>query len=200
MTGFLGANPAPMKDSEKEIAAANHPKIRLLVQKKLTSATPLTEASDTWTECTPETAETFPQSLTFSGENLGTGKCTRRADRLHLGWHTGAFLDKPRGLGAANLTSVLRTVALLPRTRAMRTRSRPSMRVKTRRMQAAGKPVVAHPRMPNDHGDAWIPGTLFNAMIAPYTRFAIKGVLWYQGETDSDAKRAPYYSSCVSPR
>ena len=30
-------------------------------------------------------------------------------------------------------------------------------------------------------------------MIAPYTRFTIKGVLWYQGETDSDAKRAPYY-------
>ena len=31
-------------------------------------------------------------------------------------------------------------------------------------------------------------------MIAPYTRFTIKGVLWYQGETDSDAKRAPYYA------
>ena len=30
-------------------------------------------------------------------------------------------------------------------------------------------------------------------MISPYTRFTIKGAIWYQGETDSDAARAPYY-------
>lgn len=35
------------------------------------------------------------------------------------------------------------------------------------------------------------PGVLFNGMIAPLTRFAIKGVIWYQGE--SNASRAYEY-------
>ena len=42
LAGFAGA---PLKDQEKEIAAADHPRIRLMVQKKATSATPLYEAS-----------------------------------------------------------------------------------------------------------------------------------------------------------
>lgn len=28
------------------------------------------------------------------------------------------------------------------------------------------------------------PGTLYNSMIAPWTRYAIRGVIWYQGESD----------------
>jgi len=31
-----------------------------------------------------------------------------------------------------------------------------------------------------------VPGTLFNAMIAPLTGFTIKGIAWYQGEADAE--------------
>lgn len=37
LAGFTGTIPAPLKDGEKEIAAANHPRIRLLIQQKATS-------------------------------------------------------------------------------------------------------------------------------------------------------------------
>lgn len=30
------------------------------------------------------------------------------------------------------------------------------------------------------------PSTLYNGMIAPYTSYSVRGVLWYQGETDRD--------------
>ena len=33
----------------------------------------------------------------------------------------------------------------------------------------------------------WKPSGLFNAMIAPLTRYAIRGVIWYQGESNTDA-------------
>lgn len=34
------------------------------------------------------------------------------------------------------------------------------------------------------------PTLLYNAMVSPFTKFAIKGVLWYQGENNSDEPKA----------
>jgi sialate O-acetylesterase len=41
---------------------------------------------------------------------------------------------------------------------------------------------------------SWKPAGLYNGMIAPETPYTIKGVIWYQGETNSEAKRAPLYA------
>jgi sialate O-acetylesterase len=41
--------------------------------------------------------------------------------------------------------------------------------------------------------NAWAPAALFNGMIAPLTRFPIRGVIWYQGESNADASRFPVY-------
>jgi sialate O-acetylesterase len=70
LAGFTGTNPAPLKDGEKEIAAANHPRLRLLIQKRATSTVPLTEASDAWTECTPDTARDFSAIAYFFGREI----------------------------------------------------------------------------------------------------------------------------------
>ena len=34
---------------------------------------------------------------------------------------------------------------------------------------------------------------LYNGMIAPLTPFPIRGVIWYQGESNSALERAPLY-------
>ena len=39
----------------------------------------------------------------------------------------------------------------------------------------------------------WAPGMLWNGMIAPLTPMPIKGVIWYQGESNSALERAPTY-------
>jgi sialate O-acetylesterase len=70
LAGFTGTIPAPLKDGEKEIATANHPRIRLLVQKKATSTVPLGDGSDPWTECTPETARHFSAVAYFFGREI----------------------------------------------------------------------------------------------------------------------------------
>jgi sialate O-acetylesterase len=41
--------------------------------------------------------------------------------------------------------------------------------------------------------ESWRPAGLFNAMIAPLTPFAIKGVIWYQAESNGDADGVPLY-------
>jgi sialate O-acetylesterase len=39
---------------------------------------------------------------------------------------------------------------------------------------------------------AWAPAALFNGMIAPLTPFAIRGVIWYQGEANSGPRASLY--------
>jgi len=40
---------------------------------------------------------------------------------------------------------------------------------------------------------SWGPGMLWNGMIAPLAPFPIRGVIWYQGESNSRLERAPLY-------
>ena len=47
------------------------------------------------------------------------------------------------------------------------------------------------PQAPFGPGNAWAPGGLYNAMIAPMIPYAIRGAIWYQGE--SNAGRAYQY-------
>jgi sialate O-acetylesterase len=194
LAGFTGTPPAPLKDGAKEIAAANHPRIRLLLQKKATSTVPLSEASDTWTECTPDTATHFSAVAYFFGreisarENIPIGLI----DTTWGGTPAHSWIST-EALASANLTSVFEDAGAIAQDQGRADQIHANYAREDAALQAQGKPAATHPRLPGDHGGAWVPATLFNAMIAPYTRFTIKGVLWYQGETDSDAKRAPYY-------
>lgn len=57
--------------------------------------------------------------------------------------------------------------------------------------KASGKPLPGRRWHPDFA--AWAPAALFNGMIAPLTPFAIRGVIWYQGEANS-GDRAPLYA------
>lgn len=49
-----------------------------------------------------------------------------------------------------------------------------------RMVPGAGAPMIASPQSNSS------PTALYNGMIAPYTNYAVKGFLWYQGETNAD--------------
>jgi sialate O-acetylesterase len=57
--------------------------------------------------------------------------------------------------------------------------------------KAAGKPTPMFPWTPVL--ESWGPGMLYNGMIAPLTPFPIRGVIWYQGESNSVLDRAALY-------
>jgi sialate O-acetylesterase len=56
---------------------------------------------------------------------------------------------------------------------------------------AEGKPAPNRPWHPEF---GWSLGGLYNAMVAPLTPFAIRGVIWYQGESNTSPERAPVYA------
>ncbi|MGD0913121.1 MAG: sialate O-acetylesterase [Terracidiphilus sp.] len=57
--------------------------------------------------------------------------------------------------------------------------------------KAQGKPVPNSPWTPDLA--SWGPGMLWNGMIAPLTPAAIRGAIWYQGESNASPERAPIY-------
>jgi len=57
--------------------------------------------------------------------------------------------------------------------------------------KASGQPPPKHVARRNVL--SWQPGGLYNAMVAPLTPMAIKGVIWYQGEANRYSDRAGLY-------
>lgn len=47
-------------------------------------------------------------------------------------------------------------------------------------------PNLHQPTMPLGPGNPWVPASLYNGMIACLPPFAIRGVIWYQGESNAD--------------
>ncbi len=58
--------------------------------------------------------------------------------------------------------------------------------------KAQGKPIPQFPWHPPL--ESWGPGNLWNGMIAPLTPMPIRGVIWYQGESNSALERWPLYN------
>lgn len=191
LKGFTGA---PLKDGEAELARANHSNIRLLLQRRRTAADVLFDTEDTWAECTSESAKNFSAVAYFFGRELA------EKEKVPIGLIDSTWGGTPadawisgEGIAAAHLSFVATDAGKVAREQGMADQLKSLYRTKAEALKHAGLPVPARPRIPNDHDGSWAPATLYNAMIAPYTKYAIKGVIWYQGETDATAERALNY-------
>ena len=120
-----------------------------------------------------------------------------RCDRFILGRHADRFLDQPRRPLRRRVAD-----ACLRRARPLRRHADPSGADRigredapTPRLPPITCPRPQHPWHPDP--SSWIPAGLYNGMVAPFTPYAIKGFLWYQGETDSAPDRANLYAKLL---
>lgn len=196
LKGFPGS--AVIKNAEQEIAAATHPKIRLLLVDKKSSDYPLNDEPDTWTLCTPETAADFSAVAYFFGREIAA------KENVPVG-----LIDSTWGGTPADSWVSMDTFGshpeLLPafasRARFANLQANVEARIaaekaETEAARAAGQPLPHFDWHPNEA--SWLPSGLYNGMIAPFTPLSLRGFLWYQGETNSAHDRAPYYESLFS--
>jgi sialate O-acetylesterase len=181
-------------NEEQEIAAANYPLIRMFTGDAVRTNVPQSRVAGEWKVCTPETAPAFSAVGYFFARDL------QREIKIPVGILTLAF-------GASTAEAWIRRDAL-----AADAKLQPmlvSFDAAVEKFRTNPPPVVAAPRSedvaatnavavstnsvagkrsrssaPRDPIlDQHNPTVLFNGMIAPVVPFALRGVIWYQGES-----------------
>jgi sialate O-acetylesterase len=189
---LAGFSNAPLNDSEKEIAAANHPQIRLLLVDRDTSEYPLADVKGAkgWSVCTPETARNFSAAAYFFARDL------QEHQHVPIGLIDSTWGGTPAEAWVS-LTGIGSDAALMPVFAARAARMSTEANAQRldeldREAKAQGKTTPARGYHPNPL--SYQPAALFNAMIAPFTPLPIKGVIWYQGETNSKLNTVELYN------
>ncbi|HVU36659.1 MAG TPA: sialate O-acetylesterase [Opitutaceae bacterium] len=177
---FAGVN-----NEAAEVAAADYPDIRMFTGEWTRSYTPQARVAGQWKVCTPENVREFSAIGYFFARDL------QRALHVPVGIVTLTY-------GASTAQAWIRREAIAADPRLKPVLDEFDAKVKAyvppteddfkRWMTAAEKAKTAKrrpPRRPHPDPtqDQHNPTVLYNGMIAPVVPFAIRGVLWYQGES-----------------
>ena len=196
LLGFPGS--AVLKNGPEEIKAANHPEIRLLHEPKRVSEFPLQDQAATWQICTPETASTFSAVGYFFAREI------QRDQKAPIGVVEADWGGTPAEAWTS-LDTLGSDAGLMPvfaERAADMDKQADADAIKARyaredaEAKAVGREPAKHPWQPP--AEPWAPASLYNGMIAPITPLAIRGVIWYQGESNSGLARAPLYHRLFS--
>jgi sialate O-acetylesterase len=186
----------PLKDQEKEIAAATNPKLRLLIVDKKSSDTPVDDIARGWMQCTPETASEFSAVAYFFGREIAA------KENVPVGLVDSTWGGTPAD-SWVSMNTLGTNAQLLPAFAERATFADQQTDLEATvaaekheddEAKAAGKPAPWHPWHPLE--GSWLPAGLYNGMIAPLTPMSVRGFLWYQGETNSTPKRARTMTRC----
>ncbi|QIF05212.1 sialate O-acetylesterase [Roseimicrobium sp. ORNL1] len=200
-------------DSDKEIADANHPNIRLFTVPNVAQDEPQKVVAGTkgWLVCTPENIPSFTGVGYFFGRELQT-KLDVPIGLINTSWggtRAEAWTSKPALEAVPSLKAIITGWDEFFKTYdAAKAKEQYEAAAKVQNEKIAqikeenAKPGAAQKPVPNAPGafqdqtkSQHRPAVLFNAMIAPLVPYAVKGAIWYQGE--SNQKRAEQYQTLL---
>lgn len=149
---------AASKDPQIEIPAAKHPNIRLFHVRKTPAVTPQDDVilDREWSECSPETIPNFSAVAYFFGREIQK-ELNVPVGLINTSWGGTAIEPWTPPVGFESVDS-LKQIA-----------------VEMKAQQAKPEGVQANPGGP---------GHLYNGMVHGIVPFAIRGALWYQGESN----------------
>ena len=185
--------------ADADLPKADNPRIRLLIVNKKASEYPLDDIdTDGWAASSPQSAKNFSAVGWYFARDI------EQREQVPVGvvdstWG-GTVADawtREAALGAdAALAPVfVQWGEMTERESDALLRDRDQTRQRAE-AKVAGKSEPQFPWHPTLL--SWGPGMLWNGMIAPLTPFPIRGVIWYQGESNSALRRAPLYERVFS--
>ncbi len=177
---FAGVN-----NEAAEVAAANYPQIREFRGEPIRAVQPAARVPGTWKICTPENVREFSAIGYFFARDLqralhipiGIVTLTYGASTAQAWIQRAAIAADPR-LAPALTEFDAKVRAYIPPT----PEEQATWKKAADAAKAAGQRAPRAPK-PNPVQDQHNPTVLYNGMIAPFVPFAVRGVLWYQGES-----------------
>jgi len=184
-------------DPEQEIAAANHPMIRLFSVKRTVSGEPLDDVEGSWSECSPETIAMFSAVGYYFGRSLHK-ELDVPIGLIHTSWGgtpAESWTSTPMLESDPVFKPIVDTwnqrMEEYPQKMEEHKENLARWEEESKKAEAEGKKAPGRPWAPMGPDHPWRPAGLYNAMIAPLIPYGIKGAIWYQGE--SNAGRAYQY-------
>ena len=157
----------PVQDSDQEIAAANYPNIRMFTISQTPAYRPEADVPGSgWQVCSPATVAGFSAVAYFFGREIHQ-RCRVPVGLLVSSW---GGTPAEAWVSAEGLRAFPEFQPQIEAFRQATTRLAEDFR--------------AVPKPPGAQGAPNAPTDLYNGMIAPLRPFALKGIIWYQGETN----------------
>ena len=179
------------QNAEQEIAAANYPEIRMFTVPNVVADSPQKDlpTRSGWQICTPSTVKSWSAVGYFFARSLHQGQKTP-VGIIHTSWGgTRAEAWTPKETIAENpdLSAINkeweRTLAQIEQKKKGYPQQLAEWEKAAEAARAANQPEPKRPGEPIVAVQQ-APGALYNAMIHGATPYTIKGVIWYQGESN----------------
>jgi sialate O-acetylesterase len=184
-------------DPEKTIAESAHPQIRLFTVPRIATKDPQDNVDAAWQVCGPDTTPEFSAVAYFFGRAL--------QDKLKVpvglintsygGTPAEAWTTRQKMVATPDLQAMVtaddQAMAAYPEAQKKYEEELKAWEAAAKAAKDAGQKEPAKPQPPVGPGHPHRPCGLYNAMIHPLLPYAIRGAIWYQGE--SNAGRAYQY-------
>jgi len=177
-------------NAEQEIATANYPEIRLFTVQRQVAEKPQPDCVGSWQLCSPDTVANFSAVAYYFGRELHK-ELNVPMGLIHTSWGgtpaeawTRREILKSDPDFAPILQRYADAVAKYPETMQEYERKINEWREAVAKAKAEGRKPPRKPGAPLGPGHHHSPAGLYNAMIAPLMPYAIRGAIWYQGESN----------------
>lgn len=186
----------PIANWEAEAASANYPEIRQFLVKQTIASNPISNPTGSWAVCSPTTVTNFTAVGYYFGRDLHKN-LNVPVGLIHSSWggtpaeawtRSEALASNPTL--APIIDKQAKDVASYPERLAKYQADEPKLKADYTNAcaaaLAAAKPTPRPPAPPRDPlKDSHAPSVLYDGMINPLLPYAIRGVIWYQGESNN---------------
>jgi sialate O-acetylesterase len=190
----MGMTVGGVKDKDAEIAAANHPKLRMLTVDRKPAQEPQADCAAKWQVSSPATVAGFSATAYFFGRSLQE-KLGVPVGLINSSWGgtpIQAWTSQKAQLATPELKPIVegyeRAAANYDPEVAKKRYEKQlaDFPAAVAKAKAEGKRPPNKPRPPVPPRESPnSPGLLYNGMIAPLVPYAIRGAIWYQGESNA---------------
>jgi sialate O-acetylesterase len=184
---------------DQEIANANYPLIHIFKVRRVVADTPADDVQAKWEVCAPGTIPRFSAVEYFFGRHLH--------DTLHVpmgliesdwGGTPAQSWTSKEALAAEPALKFIsddweKVLANYPTAKQRYDQQLENWNKAVETAKNEGKTPPNRPGLPAGPGHPNTPAGLYNGMIAPLTPYAIRGVIWYQGESNASESHAYRY-------